>query len=152
MRVVIQKVAHASVVVENQCVGDIAEGLLLFVGFKVDDTKEYIERMVQKIVNLRIFEDRDGKLNHSIVQCQGGILSVSQFTLYADCRKGNRPSFSIAAPAEDAKRLYEYFNMKLSETGIVVATGEFQADMKVQLLNDGPVTIVLDSEDLGWEK
>ena len=147
MRVVLQRVSHASVTVEEKVIGQIQRGFLLLVGVTHDDTMEDMEYLVRKIVQMRIFEDEEGKLNRSIQDIGGEILSVSQFTLYADTKKGNRPSFSKAAPGDVAIDMFEQFNSLLRDTGIPVETGQFGADMKVELLNDGPVTILLDSKN-----
>ena len=146
MRVVLQRVSHASVTVEEKVIGKIQRGFLLLVGVTHDDAMEDMEYLVRKIVQMRIFEDEEGKLNRSIQDIGGEILSVSQFTLYADTKKGNRPSFSKAAPGDVAIKMFEQFNGLLRDTGIPVETGQFGADMKVELLNDGPVTILLDSK------
>lgn len=147
MRVVLQRVAHASVKVDGEIIGKIQRGFLLLVGVTHDDAMEDMEYLVRKIVQMRIFEDEEGKLNRSIQDIGGEILSVSQFTLYADTKKGNRPSFSKAAPGDVALEMFEQFNGLLRDTGIPVETGQFGADMKVELLNDGPVTILLDSKN-----
>ena len=147
MRVVLQRVAHASVTVEEKVIGKIQRGFLLLVGVTHDDAMEDMEYLVRKIVQMRIFEDEEGKLNRSIQDIGGEILSVSQFTLYADTKKGNRPSFSKAAPGDVAIEMFDQFNGLLRETGIPVETGQFGADMKVELLNDGPVTILLDTKN-----
>ena len=147
MRVVLQRVAHASVTVDGKIIGKIQRGFLLLVGVTHDDAMEDREYLVRKIVQMRIFEDEEGKLNRSIQDIGGEILSVSQFTLYADTKKGNRPSFSKAAPGDVAIEMFDQFNALLRETGISVETGQFGADMKVELLNDGPVTILLDSKN-----
>ena len=147
MRVVLQRVSHASVTVEEKVIGKIKRGFLLLVGVTHDDAMEDMEYLVRKIVQMRIFEDEEGKLNRSIQDIGGEILSVSQFTLYADTKKGNRPSFSKAAPGDVALEMFEQFNGLLRDTGIPVETGQFGADMKVELLNDGPVTILLDSKN-----
>ena len=146
MRVVLQRVSHASVTVEEKVIGKIQRGFLLLVGVTHDDAMEDMEYLVRKIVQMRIFEDEEGKLNRSIQDIGGEILSVSQFTLYADTKKGNRPSFSKAAPGDVALEMFEQFNGLLRESGVPVETGQFGADMKVELLNDGPVTILLDSK------
>ena len=146
MRVVLQRVAHASVTVDGETIGKIQSGFLLLVGVTHDDAMEDMEYLVRKIVQMRIFEDEEVKLNRSIQDIGGEILSVSQFTLYADTKKGNRPSFSKAAPGDVALKMFEQFNGLLRDTGIPVETGQFGADMKVELLNDGPVTILLDSK------
>ena len=147
MRVVLQRVAHASVTVDGEIIGKIQRGFLLLVGVTHDDAMEDMEYLVRKIVQMRIFEDEEGKLNRSIQDIGGEILLVSQFTLYADTKKGNRPSFSKAAPGDVALEMFEQFNGLLRDTGIPVETGQFGADMKVDLLNDGPVTILLDSKN-----
>ena len=147
MKVVLQRVAHASVTVDEKVIGKIQRGFLLLVGVTHDDAMEDMEYLVRKIVQMRIFEDEEGKLNRSIQDIGGEILSVSQFTLYADTKKGNRPSFSKAAPGDVAVEMFEQFNGLLRDTGIPVETGQFGADMKVELLNDGPVTILLDSKN-----
>ena len=147
MRIVLQRVSHASVTVEEKVIGQIQRGFLLLVGVTHDDAIEDMEYLVRKIVQMRIFEDEEGKLNRSIQDIGGEILSVSQFTLYADTKKGNRPSFSKAAPGDVAIDMFEQFNGLLRDTGIPVETGQFGADMKVELLNDGPVTILLDSKN-----
>ena len=146
MRIVLQRVAHASVTVDEKVIGKIQRGFLLLVGVTHDDAMEDMEYLVRKIIQMRIFEDEEGKLNRSIQDVGGEILSVSQFTLYADTKKGNRPSFSKAAPGDVALEMFEQFNGLLRDTGIPVETGQFGADMKVELLNDGPVTILLDSK------
>ena len=146
MRVVLQRVSHASVTVEEKVIGKIKRGFLLLVGVTHDDAMEDMEYLVRKIVPMRIFEDEEGKLNRCIQDIGGEILSVSQFTLYAETKKGNRPSFSKAAPGDVALKMFEQFNVLLRDTGIPVETGQFGADMKVELLNDGPVTILLDSK------
>ena len=147
MKIVLQRVAHASVTVDEKVIGKIQRGFLLLVGVTHDDAIEDMEYLVRKIVQMRIFEDEEGKLNRSIQDIGGEILSVSQFTLYAETKKGNRPSFSKAAPGDVAIEMFEQFNGLLRETGVPVETGQFGADMKVELLNDGPVTILLDSKN-----
>lgn len=147
MKAVIQRVSHASCTVEGVCTGAIEKGLCIFVGFSNEDTEACLAKMIDKIVHLRIFEDEQGKMNRSVLDVGGSILSISQFTLYADCRKGRRPSFVQAAPAKTARMLYDTFNALLAEE-IPVETGIFQADMKIDLLNDGPVTIILDSKEV----
>lgn len=148
MKLVIQKVSHSSVTIDNKVYGKIDNGYMILVGICDHDTKEIIERMVDKVLHLRIFEDEEGKLNLSLLDVKGSILSISQFTLYANCKKGRRPSFIEAAKPNISKPLYEYFNTILIERGIHVEQGVFGADMKVSLVNDGPVTIVLDSKEL----
>lgn len=148
MKLVIQKVSQSSVSVEGQVCGSIGHGYMVLVGICHEDTKEVINRMIDKLIGLRIFEDEEGKLNLSLQDVKGSILSISQFTLYANCKKGRRPSFIEAASGEISKPLYEYFNRTLIEKGIHVEQGIFGADMKVSLVNEGPVTIVLDSKEL----
>jgi D-tyrosyl-tRNA(Tyr) deacylase len=146
MRVIVQRCTRAEVRIDNSTVGKIDEGLLLLVGITETDTKEDAEFLAKKIAQLRIFGDREGKMNLSVRDINGAILSISQFTLYADCRKGNRPSFVKAAKPEIASPLYDYFNFILSTYyDLHVETGRFGADMKVDFINDGPVTIILDS-------
>lgn len=145
MRAVIQRVNSASVSVESQGTVSIGRGYLILVGVGNGDGAADIEWMVEKIGNLRVFDDGEGKLNLSIRDVAGEVLVVSQFTLYGDCRKGRRPSYSDAAPLADAKPLYELFVARLRESGLPVNTGVFQAYMKVGLENDGPVTLLLDS-------
>lgn len=144
MKVVIQRVNHAAVRVDGQCIGSIGKGLLIFFGVGAGDTKEMCDRFLDKIVKMRIFEDEQGKTNLSIGDVNGELLVVSQFTLYADCKKGNRPSFTQAGKPDLANELYEYFVEESRKRIPVVQTGEFGADMKVELENDGPFTIVLD--------
>lgn len=147
MKVVIQRAKNASVTVKDEVIGNINNGFVLLVGVTHDDTIEDAKYLVNKLTNLRIFEDRDGKMNLSLKEVGGSVLSISQFTLYADTRKGRRPSFIKAAPPEQANNLYELFNKLIEKEGITVETGEFGAMMDVQLTNEGPVTIILDSED-----
>lgn len=147
MKIVLQRVSHASVEVNWQIVGQIEKWLLLLVWVWQDDTKIDADKLAKKILNLRIFQDENEKMNLSVQDIGGKILSVSQFTLFANCKKGNRPSFTNAWHPEMAKNLWEYFNKKLREN-ISVETGIFGADMKVELENDGPVTILLDSKEL----
>lgn len=146
MRVVIQRVSKASVSIDGNVVGKIGPGLLLLVGFTHGDSSADIDYLVRKIVNMRIFEDENGKMNISLLQKGYQILSVSQFTLYADTSGGNRPGFSNAAKPEIATRLFDEFNQKLRNQGVVVETGVFGAEMEVELVNDGPVTIIIDSK------
>ncbi len=148
MRVVLQRAINARVMVDNKIVGAIDKGMLLLVGFTLDDTKQEAELLAEKISNLRIFEDACGKMNLSIHETGGKILSISQFTLYADTSKGRRPSFIKAAAPESAEKLYQYFNQELVKRGIEVETGIFGATMEVDFVNDGPVTIILDSAEL----
>lgn len=143
MKVVVQRVSKASVSVDNQVVGSIKEGLMLLVGFTQDDTLKNIDYMVNKVLNLRIFPDEHGVMNKSVKDTGGSILSVSQFTLYGDASKGNRPSYVKALKGEEAIKLYEIFNEKLKEN-VLVETGVFGADMQVELVNMGPTTIILE--------
>ena len=142
MRAVLQRVNHAAVRIDGETVGQIQKGYLLLVGLAPEDTDEQLDWMVHKIVNLRVFEDENGKLNRALADVNGEILSISQFTLYADVKHGNRPGFSKAAKPEIAAPLYDRFNEKLRQAGVHVETGRFGADMKVELENDGPVTIL----------
>ena len=142
MRVVLQRVNHAAVRIDGETVGQIQKGYLLLVGLAPEDTDEQLDWMVHKIVNLRVFEDENGKLNRALADVNGEILSISQFTLYADVKHGNRPGFPKAAKPEVAAPLYDRFNEKLRQAGVHVETGRFGADMKVELENDGPVTIL----------
>ncbi|MDD8049638.1 MAG: D-aminoacyl-tRNA deacylase [Thomasclavelia sp.] len=148
MKIVIQKVKEASVKVDSNIVGSIGKGYMVLVGFTETDNKEVIDKMVSKMIGLRIFEDDNMKLNLSIEDVHGSILSISQFTLYANCKKGRRPSFIEAAPGEQATLLYEEFNKTIIEKNIPLEKGIFGADMKVSLINDGPVTIILDSAEI----
>ena len=148
MRFVVQRVTHASVTVDSQVIGKIGNGFMVLIGVADTDTREIADKMVKKLLGLRIFEDEDGKTNRSLQDVGGEILVVSQFTLYADCRKGNRPSFTNAARPETAIPLYEAFIARCRESGLPVETGEFGADMKVDLLNDGPVTLWMDTKDM----
>ena len=146
MRAVLQRVERASVEVEGETVGSIGAGLLVLLGVAKGDTSAHADYLADKILNLRIFSDDAGKMNRSVIESGGGILAVSQFTLYGDCRKGRRPSFDDAAPPELARPLYEYFVERLRTANLLVETGVFQASMKISLVNDGPVTFVLDSK------
>lgn len=148
MKLIIQRVSHASCTVENNITGKIDIGFMILVGFGLNDDKSIVEKMAEKVSKLRIFEDEDGKINKSIFDVNGKILSISQFTLYADCKKGNRPSFTNALGGDKAIELYKYFNECLRKLNLEVEEGKFGADMKIELLNDGPVTIILDSEEL----
>ena len=145
MRTVIQRVSEASVTVGGQTVGRIGAGLCILLGVSNGDNSDTAAALADKVKNLRIFDDEFGKMNRSVVDCGGAILVVSQFTLYADCRKGNRPSFTDAAPPPLAQKLYQEFANRLRAAGLSVATGQFQAHMKVTLVNDGPVTLVLEN-------
>lgn len=142
MRVVLQRVNHAQVAIEGEVVGKIGRGYMLLVGFAPTDDDDQLDYLVHKIVNLRVFEDEDGKMNQGLRDVGGAILSISQFTLYADTKHGNRPGFSKAAKPAIAEPLYQRFNEKLAASGIHVETGHFGANMQVELENDGPVTIV----------
>ena len=144
MRLLIQRVSKASVKVEGECVGKINKGFLVFLGITHEDTKDNVDYLVNKLYNLRVFEDENEKMNLSIKNINGEILIVSQFTLYADTSHGNRPSFINAAKPDEANELYEYFIEKAKQTGLKIEAGIFGADMKVELLNDGPVTILLE--------
>ncbi len=146
MRAVVQRVTRAEVRVEGRVVGRIGRGLLVLVGMARGDTPEAGKVLGQKIVNLRIFGDEQGRMNRSLLETGGSVLCVSQFTLYGDCRKGRRPSYDRAAPPETARALYEAFVDSLRALGASVETGQFQAMMEVELVNDGPVTLLLDSE------
>lgn len=145
MKTVIQRVTNANVKVDNEIVGEIKQGLVVLLGVSDDDTEETVKQMVKKIVNLRIFSDENGKMNLSIKDINGELLVISQFTLYADCAKGNRPSFSNAGKPEHANKLYKHFVKETQEFEIHTEHGIFGADMKVSLTNDGPVTIVLEN-------
>lgn len=144
MKLVIQRVKEAKVDVNGKTVGKIEKGFLILIGITHSDTTENSDYLVKKVSNLRVFEDENGKMNLSIKDIKGQLLVVSQFTLYADCNNGNRPSFTSAAKPEIAKELYEFFCNKCEENGIEVQKGIFGADMKVSLINDGPVTIILE--------
>ena len=148
MRAVVQRVSRASVLVEAACVGRIRLGWLVLLGVARGDTEEDAARLADKILNLRAFEDEQGKMNLSVVEVQGGILVVSQFTLLGDCRTGRRPSFIEAAEPADAEHLYHDFTARLRPSGLEIATGVFRAMMKIELVNDGPVTLLLDSRKL----
>jgi len=137
MRIVVQRVSTAKVTVDNEITGEINQGLMLLVGVTHEDTREDADWLVDKVLNLRIFEDEEGKMNHSLLDVSGSLLSVSQFTLYGDCRKGRRPNFMEAARPAEANELYEYFNDKARSYGVRVETGVFGAMMDVSLTNDG---------------
>lgn len=144
MKVIVQRAKNAKVEIDNKIVGTIDNGLMLLVGFTHTDTEKEIDYMVNKVQNLRIFDDEEGVMNKSLKDINGEILSVSQFTLYGDTKKGNRPSYINAMHPEEATKLYDLFNKKLKEQNIKVETGVFGADMKVSFTNDGPVTIILE--------
>ena len=148
MRIVLQRVKEARVEVDGSSVGHIGPGLLVLLGVTTSDTNKDAAYLADKIVNLRIFADDSGRMNRSVLDVQGGLLIVSQFTLYGDCRKGRRPGFDQAAPPELARELYEIFVSLVRATNLIVQTGIFQAHMAVCLVNDGPVTFVLDSEKI----
>jgi D-tyrosyl-tRNA(Tyr) deacylase len=148
MRFVIQRVQHASVTIDGEVRGKIGKGFLVLIGIGRDDDETVADKLVQKLVQMRIFEDENGKTNLALKDVGGEILLVSQFTLYADCKKGNRPSFTRAGKPDQAQKLYEYIIQKCREVISVVEQGEFGADMKVELLNDGPFTILLDSVEV----
>ena len=148
MRIVIQRVSGASVAVDGKVVGEIGKGFMLLIGVAKGDTAEEAVALADKISKMRIFEDENEKMNLSLLDVGGSVLAVSQFTLCAECRRGNRPDFLNAAPPTEANELYELFISEMRNRGITTEKGIFGADMKVSLINDGPVTIVLDSEDL----
>ena len=148
MKLVVQKVLESSVTIDGKVHGKIDKGYMVLVGFCDTDTHEIIDKMVDKMIGLRIFEDENGKMNLSLNDVGGSILSISQFTLYADCRKGRRPGFTEAAKPDISIPLYDYFNNKIKEYNVHLETGIFGADMKVSLINDGPTTIILDSKEI----
>ena len=148
MRFIIQRVSEASVTVEDQTIGKIQKGFLVLIGVSDSDTQETADKLIKKMIGLRIFEDENGKTNLSLADVNGSLLLVSQFTLYANCKKGNRPSFIEAGAPDKANALYEYIITKCRQSVSCVKTGEFGAVMKVALVNDGPFTIILDSETL----
>lgn len=152
MRVVLQRVLNSSVKVEEKVVGKIDQGLLVLVAFTKEDTMAEIKYMVNKIINLRIFDDEEKVMNKSLIDINGSILSVSQFTLYADSKKGNRPSYKKALESNEAKKLYEKFNDEFRKLHVKIETGIFGADMQVSLINDGPVSIILEKENKNGEK
>ncbi len=145
MRVVIQRVSEARVRVDGNVVGEVGVGFLVLLGIRQGDSREGVRWLVDKVTGLRVFPDDAGKMNRTLEDVQGGVLLISQFTLYGDCRKGRRPSFIEAAPSEEAIPLYEAFTQALRDRGIPTATGIFGADMQVELINAGPVTLILDS-------
>lgn len=148
MKFLVQRVKEASVTVEEKVTGKINKGFLVLIGVCNEDTEEVADKMLKKLLGLRIFEDENGKTNLSLADVEGELLLVSQFTLYADCKKGNRPSFIKAGKPEHANQLYEYIIAKARETVPTVETGIFGADMRVSLVNDGPFTVILDSVEL----
>jgi|SRR5690625_1115100 len=147
MKAVIQRAKDAKVSVDNKIVGQIEDGLVVLVGITHEDTVKDVEYLVNKIIHLRIFEDDNGRMNVSLKDMNGSVLSISQFTLYGDTRKGRRPNFMDAAAPEQAEKLYNLFNQKIAEKGIPIQTGKFGAMMDVQLTNTGPVTLIIDSQD-----
>ncbi|MGQ9630694.1 MAG: D-aminoacyl-tRNA deacylase [bacterium] len=146
MRAVVQRVRRSSVKVNGRTIGEIGRGLTVLVGVGRDDTEEDAQYLAEKIANLRIFEDSQGKMNLSLKEIGGSVLIVSQFTLYGDCRKGRRPSFDGAMPPGESRKLYEEFVREMRDSGLNVATGEFREVMEVEIINDGPVTLILDSK------
>ncbi len=148
MRLVIQRVLNAKCTINEETKSEIEKGYVVFLGVSNDDNKEIADKMIRKLINLRINEDENGKTNLSIDNINGEIMIISQFTLYANCKKGNRPSFIEAGNPDLANELYEYFIDEVKKAGINVAAGEFGADMKISLVNDGPFTVCLDSEEL----
>lgn len=148
MKFVIQRVQHASVTVEQEVIGKIGKGFMVLIGVSEEDTTEIADKMVKKLIGMRIFDDENGKTNLSLHDVDGSLLLISQFTLYADCKKGNRPSFIHAGSPDLANSLYEYIIDKCRKEVSIVETGSFGADMKVDLLNDGPFTIILDSAEI----
>ncbi len=148
MRFVIQRVTHASVMIDGVICGKIDKGFLVLIGVGQNDDEKIADKMVQKLIGMRIFEDENGKTNLALKDVGGQLLLVSQFTLYADCKKGNRPSFIAAGSPQRADELYQYIITKCKEEIAVVEQGEFGADMKVELLNDGPFTVILDSDEI----
>ena len=148
MRAIVQRVSRAQVAVDGEIVGEVGCGLLVFLGVTHADAEEDANYLADKIAGLRVFEDEDGKMNLDVAAVSGGILVVSQFTLYRDVRRGKRPSFDAAAPPEPARRLYEYFVARIRAAGLPCETGRFQEMMEVELVNDGPVTILLDSSKI----
>lgn len=147
MKVVLQRCLNGSVTINNEIYGKCDKGYVILVGFTHEDNKKIVDKMIQKIIYLRVFEDENEKMNKSILDINGEVLSISQFTLYANSKEGRRPSFTDAMNKDEATKLYDYFNQELSKY-LKVETGVFGADMKVSILNDGPVTIVLDSKEL----
>ncbi|PKY90303.1 D-tyrosyl-tRNA(Tyr) deacylase [Falseniella ignava] len=150
MRILIQRSLQSSVEVNQQTIGSIDKGFVILVGVTHDDDASDVEYCVRKIANLRLFEDEDGKTNLSLKDVQGEILSISQFSLFANTKKGNRPSFIRAAQPDHANQLYEDFNEQLRALGFKVETGEFGTDMQVKIVNDGPMTLLIDSKDRDW--
>jgi len=148
MRFIIQRVSKSSVTVNENVIGQIQKGFMVLIGIGKDDTKETADKLIRKMISLRIFEDENGKANLSLAEVNGELLLISQFTLYAECKKGNRPSFINAGTPELAKELYEYIIEQCKKHIVVVECGEFGADMKVDIVNNGPFTIIFDSENM----
>ena len=148
MKFVIQRVQHASVTVDNEVIGKIGKGFMVLIGVSEEDNTEIADKMIKKLIGMRIFEDENGKTNLALKDVDGELLLISQFTLYADCRKGNRPSFTDAGKPDMAKELYHYIIENCKNQIAVVEQGIFGADMKISLVNDGPFTIILDSDEL----
>lgn len=148
MKLLVQRSKNSKVTIDGKINGEISHGYVVLVGLTHEDNETIVDKMIDKLINLRIFEDNEGKMNLSLLDVNGEVLSISQFTLYADASGGRRPSFVNAMKPEEASRLYDYFNEKLRSKNIKVETGIFGADMKVEIYNDGPVTIVLDSKEL----
>lgn len=148
MKFIIQRVKHAQVAVDGEIIGKIGQGFLVLIGISNEDTKEIADKMIKKLIGMRIFSDKNDKINLSLESVKGELLLISQFTLYADCKKGNRPSFINAGAPDMANALYEYIIEESKKQVPIVETGSFGADMKVELLNDGPFTIILDSKEL----
>lgn len=148
MKFLIQVASEASVTVNHHIIGQISNGFVVFIGIENEDTKEIADKMIKKMLGLRIFPDENGKTNLNLEQVQGALLLISQFTLYADCKKGNRPSFIKAGSPEYAEEMYSYIINQCKEAGFPVQTGEFGAEMKVSLVNEGPFTIMLDSREI----
>ncbi len=146
MKAIVQRVKNASVTVDENIISSIDKGIMVLLGVAREDTEKEADYLAEKIINLRIFEDDQGKMNRSLKDIQGQLLVVSQFTLLGDCRKGRRPSFTKAAPPEEAERLYTYFACRAANAGVEVKTGKFQANMDVSLINQGPVTLMLESK------
>lgn len=144
MRCVLQRVSTAEVRVDKKVVGKIGKGILLYIAISSDDTHSHLQWMADKCSNLRIFDDKEGKMNHSVLDVEGEVLIISQFTLYGDCKKGRRPSYSGSAPAEKAKALYEHFVEEMQKRHTTVQTGQFQAMMEVDYVNDGPITLIIE--------
>ena len=148
MKFVVQRVINANCNIDGECVSSINQGYVVLIGISNEDNEEIADRMIKKLINLRIFEDENGKTNLSIDKVSGEMMLISQFTLYANCKKGNRPSFIEAGAPDEANQLYEYIIKEVRSNNIKVATGKFGADMKISLINDGPFTICLDSNEL----